>query len=163
MGCHLSVCYFAWMVLDNPKWNMEYIRPKLKINRYKKQPPNILFQNIAQEIDHATRAKLNFSLDYDLLLWLIRLISLNPVYGTAQNRFFDRAAVDALITDYLEIVSGNLVFQWNAAKKGEMHLIRALLLFPRSHILRRKTDTIRDPMQHQTTYLLRQFGCRSIL
>lgn len=87
---------------------MEYIRPKLQINRYKKEPPHILFRKIAHEIEYETIAKLNFSLDYDLSLWLIQLLSLNPEYGIGYRRLFDRAAVDALIKDYLQIVSGNL-------------------------------------------------------
>lgn len=86
---------------------MEYIRPKLQIDRYKKDAPHILFRKIAQEIVHETQIKLNFSFDYDLSLWLIRLMSLNPKYSRGSNRLFDRAAVDALIKDYLQIVSGN--------------------------------------------------------
>lgn len=86
---------------------MEYIRPKLQINRYKREPTHILFQKIAQEIDHETRTKLNFSLDYDLSLWLIRLMSLNPLYGIGFERTFNRTAIDALIKDYIKMVSGN--------------------------------------------------------
>lgn len=91
---------------------MEYIRPKLQINRYKKQSSsNILFRQIAHEIDHETQAKLNFSLDYDLSLWLIQLLSLNPKYG--YGRLFNRSAVNILIEDYLQIVSGNSIVTMN--------------------------------------------------
>lgn len=89
---------------------MEYARPKLHINRYKKHPPHILFRKIAQEIDHETQTKLNFSFDYDLSLWLIRLMSLNPKYKISTIHLFDRTAVNALIKDYLQIVSGILTF-----------------------------------------------------
>lgn len=100
---------------------MEYIRPKLQINRYKKKPPHILFQKIAQEIDHETQEKLNFSLDYDLSLWLIRLMSLNPKYGIGFERLFSRAAIDALITDYTKIVSGNLIFCGRQRRIRSLH------------------------------------------
>lgn len=86
---------------------MEYIRPKLQINRYKKDSPHILFRKIAQEIENETQTKLNFSLEYELSLWLIRLMSLHPKYSIGLNRLFERTAVDALINDYLKIVSGN--------------------------------------------------------
>lgn len=89
---------------------MDYIRPKLQINRYKNRPPHILFQKIAHEIQYELQTKLNFSLDYDLSLWLIRLMSLNTKYRIGCNPSFDRVAVDALIKDYLQIVSGNLTF-----------------------------------------------------
>ncbi|XP_031633398.1 cilia- and flagella-associated protein 206 [Contarinia nasturtii] len=84
---------------------MEYVRPKLKINRYKHEMPHILFRLITQEIDHITQTKLNFSLDYDLSLWLIRLMILNPKYGIGYERPFDRTVTDALIEDYVQIVS----------------------------------------------------------
>lgn len=89
---------------------MDYIRPKLQMNRYKNRAPHILFQKIAQEIQYEMQTKLNFSLDVELSLWLIRLMSLNTKYCIGPNRLFDRVAVDALIKDYLQIVSGNLTF-----------------------------------------------------
>lgn len=89
---------------------MDYIRPKLQMNRYKNRAPHILFQKIAQEIQYEMQTKLNFSLDAELSLWLIRLMSLNTKYCIGSNRLFDRVAVDALIKDYLQIVSGNLIF-----------------------------------------------------
>lgn len=89
---------------------MDYIRPKLQMNRYKNRAPHILFQKIAQEIQYEMQTKLNFSLDAELSLWLIRLMSLNTKYCIGPNRLFDRVAVDALIKDYLQIVSGNLTF-----------------------------------------------------
>lgn len=89
---------------------MDYIRPKLQMNRYKNRVPHILFQKIAQEIQYEMKTKLNFSLDVELSLWLIRLMSLNTKYCIGPNRLFDRVAVDALIKDYLQIVSGNLTF-----------------------------------------------------
>lgn len=92
--------------------NMDYIRPKLQINRYKNRPPHILFQKIAHEIQCELQTKLNFALDYDLSLWLIRLMSLNTKYRIGCDLLFDRVAVDALIKDYLQIVSGNLTFCW---------------------------------------------------
>lgn len=89
---------------------MEYVRPKLQINRYKHEIPHFLFRMIAQEIDHVTQTKLNFSLDYDLELWLIRLLILNPKYDIGYKRLFDRTAVDAIIEDYVQIASGKLIF-----------------------------------------------------
>lgn len=86
---------------------IEYIRPKLRINRYKSKPPHILFRKIAREIDHETQKKLNVSVDHDLSLWLIRLISLNPKYGIGSKRLFNRAVFSALIEDYLRMVSGS--------------------------------------------------------
>lgn len=87
---------------------MEYIRPKLQINRYKKDRPHILFRKLASEVDRETQMKLNFSLGYDLALWLVRLMSFNPKYNIEKHRLFERDAVDALIKDYLQIVSGKL-------------------------------------------------------
>lgn len=101
--------------------NMDYIRPKLQMNRYKKEPPHILFRKIAQEIDHETQTKLNFSFEYDLSLWLIRLMSLDPKYSIGSNRLFERSAVDALIKDYLEIVSGNFG-EWRKAVQCTMYM-----------------------------------------
>lgn len=86
---------------------MEYLRPKkLQINRYKKDLPHILFRKLAIEVDRETQMKLNFSLDYDLALWLVRLMSFNSKYNIEQHRLFEREAVDTLIKDYLQIVSG---------------------------------------------------------
>lgn len=97
--------------MTNRTSNMEYIRPNLQINRYKKQSPsNMLFRKIAHEIGHETQAKLHFSLDYNLSLWLIQLLSLNPKYRNVYGRLFNRSAVDKLIEDYLQIVSGNFQF-----------------------------------------------------
>lgn len=104
---HILNFAFGRAVYNLTTSKMEYIRPKLQINRYKKKPPHILFQKIAQEINHETQAKLNFSLDYDLSLWLIQLLSLNPQYGIGYRRLFDQTAVNALIKDYLQIISGN--------------------------------------------------------
>lgn len=87
---------------------MAFIQSKVQINRYKNEPTHILFQQIAQEIDHETRTKLNILLDSDLLLWLIRLMSLNPMYGIGFERSIHRAAIDALIKDCIKIISGNL-------------------------------------------------------
>lgn len=88
---------------------MEYIRPKLQIIRYKKDLPNILFRKLASEVDRETQMKLNFSLGYDLALWLVRLMSFNPKYKIEKHRLFERDAVDALIKDYLQIVSGKFL------------------------------------------------------
>lgn len=86
---------------------MDYVQPKVQINRYKKHQTHIIYHKIAQEIDYESQTNLNFSLDYDLSLWLIRLMSLNPKYGIGYMRLFNRSAVDALIKDYLQMVSGN--------------------------------------------------------
>lgn len=86
---------------------MEYIRPKLQINRYRKYRPHILFRNIANEVDGETQKTLNISLDYELTLWLVRLMSLNSTYNIGKHRLFERDVVDTLINDYLQIVSGN--------------------------------------------------------
>lgn len=88
---------------------MDYIRPKLQINRYKKDSPHILFRRLAIEVDRETQMKLNFSLGYELALWLVRLMSFNPSYNVGTRRLFERDAVDALIIDYLQIVSGKIV------------------------------------------------------
>lgn len=89
---------------------MEYARPRLQMAKYKRNQPHILFRKIAQEIEHETQRKLNFTLEYDLLLMLIRLMSLNPKYSIDHMGLHDRCAVDALIEDFLQIVSGNLAF-----------------------------------------------------
>lgn len=83
---------------------MEYIRPKLQISRYKKDLPHI--RKLAVEVDRETQMKLNFSLGYELALWLVRLMSFNPKYNIQTHRLFERDAVDTLIKDYLQIVSG---------------------------------------------------------
>lgn len=88
---------------------MDYIRPKLQINRYKKDSPHILFRRLAIEVERETQMKLNFSLGYELALWLVRLMSFNPSYNVGTRRLFERDAVDALIIDYLQIVSGKIV------------------------------------------------------
>lgn len=95
---------------------MEYTKPKLQVNRSKKHPPHILFRKIAQQIDHETQTKLNFSFDYDLSLWLIRLMSLNPKYNISAIHSLDRTAVNTLIKDYLQMVSGNLAFDLGGEK-----------------------------------------------
>lgn len=89
---------------------MEYIRSKLQINRYKTELPHILFRKLAQEIDCETQIKLNFLLGYDLALWIIRLMSFNPKYSIGTYRLFERDAVDMLVNDYLQIVSGKFLF-----------------------------------------------------
>lgn len=88
---------------------MEYVRPKLQLAKYKKKQLNILFRKIAQEIDHEMQTKLNFTFDYDLLLLLIRLMSLNSKYSIDMG-LHNRCAVDKLIEDFMKIVSGNLSF-----------------------------------------------------
>lgn len=88
---------------------MAYIRPKLQINRYKKDSPHILFRKLAIEVDRETQMNLNFSLGYELALWLVRLMSFNPAHNVGIRRLFERDAVDALIKDYLRIVSGKIV------------------------------------------------------
>lgn len=96
---------------------MEYVRSKLQINRHKNDTPHILFRKIAQEIAYETQIKLNISVDYELTLWLIRLLSLKPKYSNGSSRLFERAAVDALIKDYLQIVSGNFSIHLLLLKK----------------------------------------------
>lgn len=85
---------------------MEYIRSKLQFNRYKKNLPNVLYRKLAAEVERETQIKLNFSLGYELALWLVRLMSFNPTYNIETHRLFERNAVDLLIRDYLQIVSG---------------------------------------------------------
>lgn len=89
--------------------NMEYIRPKLQINRYEKDLPHVLFRKFAVEVDRETQMKLHFSLGYDLALWLVRLMSFNSKYNIEKHRLFERDAVDTLIKDYLRIVSGKFI------------------------------------------------------
>lgn len=86
---------------------MDYSRPKLRINRWKREPISILFRKIVEEIAHETQTKLNYCLDYNFSVWLIRLLSLNPKYGIAFERLFGRPAIDKLIEEYIKIVSGN--------------------------------------------------------
>lgn len=86
---------------------MDYIRPKLHISRLKREQTSILYRKIVEEIAHETQTKFNSSLDNNFSLWLIRLMSLNPKYGIAFERSFGRPAIDALIKDYIQIVSGN--------------------------------------------------------
>lgn len=88
---------------------MEFVRPKLQIDRYKKYSPHILFRKLAIEVDRETQMKLNFSLGYELALWLVRLMSFNPAHNVGARRLFERDAVDALIKDYLRIVAGTIV------------------------------------------------------
>lgn len=84
---------------------MEYFRPKLQINRYKKELPHI-FRKLAVEVNRETQIKLNFSLDHDLVVWLVRLMTFNPKYNIETHRLFERDTVNILIKDFLQIVSG---------------------------------------------------------
>lgn len=86
---------------------MDYVRPKLHMGQLKREPTSILFRKMVEEIAHETQTKFNFCLDHNFSLWLIRLMSFNPKYGIAFERSFGRSAIDALIKDYIEIVSGN--------------------------------------------------------
>lgn len=86
---------------------MEYVRPKLQMFHYKKDPPHVLYRKLAHDANQETLLKMNFSLGCDLSLWIVRLMSLNSKYSFGAHRFFEGAAVGSLIKDYLQIVSGN--------------------------------------------------------
>ena len=90
---------------------MEYHRPKLQINRYKKDLPHIRFRKLAAEVDHETQIKLNYSVGSELALWLVRLLSFNRKYSIEMHQMFERDAVNTLIKDYLQIVSGEIFQQ----------------------------------------------------
>lgn len=93
---------------------MEYVRLKLQSRRPKIEFVNdLVHRKIAQEIDSMTQTKLNLSLDFDLTLWLVRLMTLNPKYDICLDYSSNRTSIDALIKDYLEMVSGNLIFYDN--------------------------------------------------
>lgn len=63
------------------------------------------------EVDRETQLKLNFSHGYELTLWLVRLMSFHPKYNAESSRLFERDAVETLIKDYLQIVSGKFCWQ----------------------------------------------------
>lgn len=89
---------------------MEYIRPKLYFQQYKNEsnvPHSSLFSNIAQEIVHELHSMYHYTLDYDVSLWIVRLMSLNRMYGIGVNMApIQRNAIDVLIKECLKTILG---------------------------------------------------------
>lgn len=89
---------------------MEYMNRKLHFNRYKNESgvtkDTTIFSNIAQEMVRELLVTFGYSLDNDISLWLIRLMSLNPKYCISPKRTIDRIAIDEFIAECMKIVLG---------------------------------------------------------
>lgn len=81
-------------------------RQILNFEKYANEFTSTLHKNVAREIVHEAWERFNVTVDYDLSLWLVKLLSISPNRYIRANSSFEHADIDNLIGKCLEVISG---------------------------------------------------------
>lgn len=81
-------------------------RQILNFKKYANEFTSTLHKNVAREIVHEAWERFNATVDYDLSLWLVKLLSISPNRYIRVNSSFEQADIDNLIGKCLEVISG---------------------------------------------------------